>query len=530
MTRSSRDPEPLRKNLVSGRKKSPSTRLKWYESWIIRAATVATLTLGSGYAVSAYFTFASISAIAKLAHDPAIEETLGHYLEHLKNTHTLRNELMTARLVPHARETVRRGRSQLTKEEVSFWLKRENIAHITGSADISLSFISSSERTTEAEKTRLPIGSPAVPGSLSEVSEWVDRDHLRLLNVVVTFPRGPDYESFKTTEDLKQRYQMIGVRLEEEIRPTLVRASLVTLIVTFTILLSLLILMAQRFKKRLSTVIEGFSLWSEQNSRFRFAGHYGGELRLITKQFNTMADEVETNRQRSLYLEKIASWQVIARKLAHEIKNPLTPIQMMVSQLKRRYKGDDPAFAQLLDDAQSIISEEIQSLRRMVDDFAQFARLPEPRLRNIDLIQLVRRVIELQKSAYPKHEITFQLAPRLTLEGASIKVDDDLMRQVVVNLIKNAAEASEESPAKITVSLTAEAEDFIIDVRDDGPGIPSEYVGRIFEAYFTTKHTGPTPGMGLGLAVCQKIVMDHQGQLLVTSHPGDTVFTIRLPR
>jgi signal transduction histidine kinase len=494
------------------RRKKPSQGIRWYESWIIRIAMVATLTLGAGYGVSAYFTFESIQAIGKLAYDPSLEEALGDYLEQLKSTHALRHELISAKLLPYIRDHRGQGHSTITADTLSDWLKEASIDRLVGQTVFKIQ----------------PI--PPPQNEADPWMEWVDKDHLRILNLLVEFPRGPEYESFKSTEDLRQKYQMVGVRLEEEIRPTLVRASLVTLIVTFVVLIGLLMILAQRFKARLSTIIEGFSLWSEQNSSFRFPHHYKGELKLITNQFNTMADEVDANKKRSLYLEKIASWQVIARKLAHEIKNPLTPIQMMVSQLKRRYKGDDPAFSSLLDEAQSIITEEIQSLRRMVDDFAQFAKLPDPRLKEVDLVQLCRRAVDLQKSTYPKHEILFHGATPshdLPLIG---QLDDDLLRQVLINLIKNAAEASSDRSARITVSLKVEPDEFIIEVHDDGPGIPSEHLNRIFEAYFTTKHTGPSPGMGLGLAVCQKIVLDHQGHLQVKSTPGSTTFIIRLPR
>jgi signal transduction histidine kinase len=118
---------------------------------------------------------------------------------------------------------------------------------------------------------------------------------------------------------------------------------------------------------------------------------------------------------------------------------------------------------------------------------------------------------------------------------ASASIDDDLIRQVLLNLIKNAGEACGESGTKITLSLEENKSDFIFRVTDNGPGIPKELQARIFEAYFTTKHTGPTPGMGLGLAVCQKIVMDHGGSMTVQSRqsdagPGETIFTIKLPK
>jgi nitrogen fixation/metabolism regulation signal transduction histidine kinase len=238
-----------------------------------------------------------------------------------------------------------------------------------------------------------------------------------------------------------------------------------------------------------------------------------------------MADEVEKNRTRAASLEKIAAWQIIARKLAHEIKNPLTPIQMMASQLKRRYKGDDESFLKLLTSAEKIISEEVRGLHNMVDRFSEFAKLPEPALRSIDLTAIIKHATELERAAFPEHTIRLDL-PETALECLA---DDVLIRQVLVNLIKNAAEASLNPPSSIIVSAKKDGKDVLIQVEDNGPGIPTGIKEKIFEAYFTTKQSIGLTGMGLGLSVCQKIILDHKGQLTVDSEPGHTIFTIRIP-
>jgi signal transduction histidine kinase len=162
----------------------------------------------------------------------------------------------------------------------------------------------------------------------------------------------------------------------------------------------------------------------------------------------------------------------------------------------------------------------------MVDNFSNFARLPQPEPKPADLVGLCRRAAELEQARFAQHKITFATS----LAEATAVVDEDLLRQVLINLVKNAGEACGDASCHITVSLSRASSDWVIDVKDDGPGIPPEVQGRIFEAYFTTKHTGPSPGMGLGLAVCQKIVMDHGGKMDVRSRPGETVFSIRLPR
>jgi signal transduction histidine kinase len=483
----------------------PVLRIPWHESWILRAAGVASFILFLGYASSAFFAFESIDGVARLAHDDQIEESLGKHLESIKKTHALEQELIAERLRPSVEAWERAARTAPPAEpEIRAWIAAARLEGLT-------------------DPRQIKIGKAAAAGT---GLKWLDRDRLQLSGWVLEFPKGPDYEAFKAAEDIRQRYQLVGANVDEKIKPGMVRTATTILIVSFVLLLSLFVVYARRFKGKTSEVIEGFQVWSEQDAKFRFDELYPGELRQITAQFNAMADEVEANRQRSLYLEKIASWQIIARKLAHEIKNPLTPIQMMVSQLKRRYKGGDPDFAKLLDDAQHIITEEVAGLRRMVDNFSDFARLPEPAPKLVDLVPLCRQVVELQKAAFQHHELSYQGRA----EAVVASVDEGLLRQVLINLIKNAAEACGEQPSHIVVGVEEAGPDALVSVQDDGPGIPPELQERIFEAYFTTKHTGPSPGMGLGLAVCQKIVMDHAGKMSVRSRPGETVFTIRLPR
>ena len=109
-------------------------------------------------------------------------------------------------------------------------------------------------------------------------------------------------------------------------------------------------------------------------------------------------------------------------------------------------------------------------------------------------------------------------------------IDEDLIRRSIINFIKNAAEACCDTPSKIEVRLEDIGKYFSIVIQDNGPGISEDVQKNIFEAYFTTKHTGPVRGMGLGLAICQKIIIDHNGAITMTSKPGETIFTIRLPK
>jgi signal transduction histidine kinase len=396
---------------------------------------------------------------------------------------------------------------------VKKWLQLARFDELVNLDEIDVSELSGDEEAKLATAAMKPV-------------HWTSRSALRVFNFLIGLPEGRIRRDFIIAEELKQRYQMIQATWEDQIRPTFVKANILIMFVTFALLVASLFVMARGLRRRMSQLLDGFRIWSERDSHYRFdKAAWSGELRAVAVQFNRMADEVDANRQRSLYLEKMASWQVIARKLAHEIKNPLTPIQMMVSQLSRHYKGDDPEFKKILDEAQTIITEEVAGLRRMVDHFSRFARLPEARFGRHDLKTLCQHAIELEKATFPQHEFRFECA----LGQVMATIDDHLMRQVLINLLKNAAEAIGAARGVITVRVLANFSDYLIEIEDNGSGVPADIKERVFEAYFTTKHTGPSPGMGLGLAVCQKVVMDHGGEIAVVSEPGRTVFTVRLP-
>lgn len=487
-------------------------QVRWRDSWIYRLATVASLILMLSGVASALVAYEFFQQIAGLAYQEGTESKLKENLATLKEVHRLQQKLLLERLRP----MVPAQEASADEAQVRAWLRASGAVIAVEAAGLKIE-PAKPEQLEEVRTSQAEAGPPI---------GWLDNSRLVLAGYVIEFPKGPAYEAFKSAELVSQSYLLLGVKLNDDIMPRMTRYMSVIIVASFLLLGSIVVIYARRFKRRVSDVIEGFRDWSERDASFRFADVYTGELKLITTQFNAMADEVEANRQRSLYLEKIASWQIIARKLAHEIKNPLTPIQMMVSQLKRRYKGDDEPFTRLLDDAQHIISEEVAGLRRMVDNFSNFARLPDPQPRPGDLVSLCRLAVELQKNAFAAHDWYFTCKKDKLIAS----VDEDLLRQVLLNLTKNAAEACGEKRSRIGLELDDAGSDVLIKVKDDGPGIAAENRERIFEAYFTTKHTGPSPGMGLGLAVCQKIVIDHEGKMTVASRPGETVFTIRLPK
>ncbi len=466
----------------------------WYASWIVRVAFLTSLTFAVGTILTVLATFESIESIAKLSYDESIEGVLTSHMDSLKKLSMLERELTLEKL----------KKADLSNEDQF----RANISPLLTDLGVAPDAITITKNTVPADD-----------------SFWQDSNTLVTPLFTAKIPNGHAFKLFNEADEVKKRYTLLGDKLNTQIKPTLTNLITGVQFITFIVLVFLIALLARRFRRRILIVTEGMATWSHSDPAFRLSKNLSGELQLIAEQFNNMADEVETNRARAASLEKIAAWQIIARKLAHEIKNPLTPIQMMASQLKRRYKGDDKSFSDLLTNAEQIITQEVHGLRRMVDSFSEFARLPEPDLKNIDLAQVLIHATELEKTAFPNHKITLELiTPPL-----QCKADEVLLRQVIINLVKNAAEAALDPPSSISVVGRKTKTEVIVTVTDTGPGIPPEIQTKIFEAYFTTKTSSGSTGMGLGLAVCQKIVLDHNGRLDVQSKPGDTTFTIRIP-
>ena len=475
-------------------------RVRWHQWSVVRLASVAMVTVLAGYLTAAVLAVKSIDQLLHIVHDASVEKSLKSGLDNLKDSYKTRQELLAEKLQKAAPNPEARSKFDLEKA-----LEKSGAATIMRTASWSV--------TTDI--------SAAGPGY-----RWLNRHDLAAGNHIIRFNVTEQEDEYRRTEEVLQRYQVIGLELRERIRPALIKALSVTLAIMCALLLMAFVYMALRGKSRIQQLVHGFIQYAESDDSFRFGTHWNSELGLLSRQFNHMADDLDNNRERVIGLEKLASWQTIARKMAHEIKNPLTPIQIMIGQLKRHYDGHDSEFRALLEKSHSVILEEVASLRRMVDEFSQFAQLPSPRFERRDATQTVKQAIALAEGSYAPHVVRY--------EGRSERVegdfDDQLVRLALNNLIKNAAEADPASASEIIVRLKDDVNHLIFEVEDHGPGIPESLKSSVFEAYVTTKHTGPSPGMGLGLAVCQKVALEHAGKITVTSVPGRTVFTMTIPR
>jgi two-component system nitrogen regulation sensor histidine kinase NtrY len=221
--------------------------------------------------------------------------------------------------------------------------------------------------------------------------------------------------------------------------------------------------------------------------------------------------------------QKTAAWKEVARRLAHEIKNPLTPIQLCAERLRRHFTEAPSPTRELVEECTSTIVGEVESLKGLVDEFSQFARMPAPRAVPTDLHQLLDDALALYRGLFTEVEIRPRYAPTLP----KVSVDPEQIRRVVINLVDNAIEAMDRHGA-IAVETCHDAKDNLVRivVADNGPGIPQAERDKLFLPYYSTKQRGS----GLGLAIVRRIVAEHGGTIEVTDNaPRGTRFAIELP-
>ncbi len=275
--------------------------------------------------------------------------------------------------------------------------------------------------------------------------------------------------------------------------------------------------LSKRLTQPIGELVKGTQEVGRGNLDYRVAAQNGDEIGELVRHFNRMAGELKDFQEKTIYLEKMAAWQEIARRLAHEIKNPLTPIQLTIQEMVDQYDGSDADYQQLLRECHTIINEEIENLRRLVREFSDFGRLPELQLSEGDLPPVIEDVRKL----YPHREIALKIENDIP----PLKFDEDRIRRVLINLIENAIQA-DPSGQPIIISAGKNGNFVEIAVRDRGSGIASDLQQKIFQPYMTTKKQG----VGLGLAITRKIVEEHDGTIRVSSAPGKgSVFTVRLP-
>lgn len=249
----------------------------------------------------------------------------------------------------------------------------------------------------------------------------------------------------------------------------------------------------------------------------RAAARAEGEIGDLVSAFNRMTAQLERSRDELLRMERIAAWRDVARRVAHEIRNPLTPVRLAVHRLRSRVPDDEQALECLRS-----IGEEVDSLARISEAFSEFAAMPEAKFGSADLAQVARSVVELFRDASPSVRVEYDGPDSLPLVA-----DRDHLRRAATNLVKNASEAlaGSDRPGTVRVRVAPEGTRAVLEVCDDGPGVPPEIRGSLFRPGVSRR----AGGSGLGLAMVQRIATDHRGALRWIDRDPGTCFRLEIP-
>lgn len=266
---------------------------------------------------------------------------------------------------------------------------------------------------------------------------------------------------------------------------------------------------------------------AEDDLDFQIEVQAKDELRRLISSFNTMTRELRMNRELLKHSERFAAWQDIARKIAHEIKNPLTPIKLSAQRILRLYQRKDP-YAEILNKGIRTIIAEVENINDMVNEFSRFTRFPETRLENHDVVRLIEDVIEFLSHTYKEVGFEFYHSE----DEVQLRIDRMQIRRALLNIMYNGINAME-GRGTITIECYPSVEGarkrdthYIVAVTDGGSGIDPEVRDRIFDPYVSKNGSGS----GLGLAIVDKIVLDNRGRIWFESVPGKTTFYLELEK
>lgn len=247
--------------------------------------------------------------------------------------------------------------------------------------------------------------------------------------------------------------------------------------------------------------------------------------RRIARSYRLAFEELSREREKVRYLQEMSSWQELARMLAHEIKNPLTPIEVLVSSLSRSYlqKGANE-FREQLAQTERMINEELNHLKNTVNRFGEFARLPQVQPTEENLADVLAQHVKALAASFGDADLHLDAPPA----GAPARIDSPLFRQVLTNIVRNGVEANPGRRVRFDIRMSAEADRIRVAIANDGEPVAPDIASRIFDPYVSTK--SGKDNMGLGLAIVRKIIIEHGGDVAYECEHGRPSFVITLPR
>ena len=253
------------------------------------------------------------------------------------------------------------------------------------------------------------------------------------------------------------------------------------------------------------------------NYQIRVTKERNDEVGELVEVFNHMVGEIVETQAELAQAERMAAWRDAAKQVAHEIKNPLTPMRMSMETLRKAHRIQHASFDEILEESTQAVLEEVQALSKIVSAFSEFAKLPTPILKRHEPVQLLSSVNRLYGTLPENIELVYDDAAIRQLELPKVLVDKEQFSRVFVNLVKNAVEAIGTAQGRISldahVATNSNTNGVKFTISDNGPGIAAETLSKVLTPYFTTK----SKGTGLGLAIVNKIVEEHRGILTIDS-------------
>jgi two-component system nitrogen regulation sensor histidine kinase NtrY len=259
---------------------------------------------------------------------------------------------------------------------------------------------------------------------------------------------------------------------------------------------------------------------------YRIRYHAKDELRMLIGSFNSMTEELQMNRELLKYSERSAAWRDIAQKIAHEIKNPLTPIRLSAERILKLYQREDK-FREVLAKGIDTIINEVRNITNMVNEFSSFARFPESKLERCDVVSLVGDIVSSLSHSYKNVQFSFHHKE----ESVYLLVDGEQLRRAILNIVYNGINALAGASGEGAIRLECytpkgRKSHFTIAIGDNGAGIDDGIKDMIFKPYFSKDGKGS----GLGLTIAEKIVFENKGRIWFESRPGNTTFYLEFPK
>ncbi len=373
----------------------------------------------------------------------------------------------------------------------------------------------------------------AQPEKLRPLIEQVQRERREFAEVFGWSADPASAETLHLLPLLGRGSEMLGVLIIASSRREIVELERQVLNVAFVVgLVGILagVLLSRWVAVRISAPVDELADAARQvakgNWDVRVYNTSADELGEMAAAFNRMTRELSEQRDRLVQAERVAAWRELARRLAHELKNPLFPLQITVENLTRARQLPPEQFEEIFRESTQTLLAELNNLKTIVGRFSDFARMPAPQPQTISLNELAQKVVklfepQLQAPGRPPIQAHLELGPGLR----PIQADPDLLHRALSNLVLNALDAMP-SGGTLTLRTHQRESSVVLEVSDTGAGLTAEECQRLFTPYYTTKQHGT----GLGLAIVQSVVSDHHGRITVESEPGrGATFRIELP-